>query len=182
MAFLFILGQALPARLVGGCGARAVSRKTPIYFILNLDKDWFDLKLQLNRQARMCWRRMGDLSLCSPAEKVSRRRKKYQYPISSLLLKEDLQQQFSAWTFLLQKDLWLKYEIYVADFGSLFRAFLGRFPKQKAVWNFFEISSECVAWMIRIPVKPTQWPHGIPWMPSRPPGTPWPPQSTPSDP
>ena len=33
MAFLFILGQALPAHLVGGCGARAVSRKTPSYFI-----------------------------------------------------------------------------------------------------------------------------------------------------
>ena len=33
MAFLFILGQALPAHFVGGCGARAVSRKTPIYFI-----------------------------------------------------------------------------------------------------------------------------------------------------
>ena len=33
MAFLFFLGQALPAHLVGGCGARAVSRKTPIYFI-----------------------------------------------------------------------------------------------------------------------------------------------------
>ena len=33
MAFLFILGQALPAHLVGGCGTRAVSRKTPIYFI-----------------------------------------------------------------------------------------------------------------------------------------------------
>ena len=33
MAFLFILGQALPAHLFGGCGARAVSRKTPIYFI-----------------------------------------------------------------------------------------------------------------------------------------------------
>ena len=33
MAFLFILGQALPAHLIGGCGARAVSRKTPIYFI-----------------------------------------------------------------------------------------------------------------------------------------------------
>ena len=33
MAFLFILGQALPAHLVGGCGARAVSRKTPIYFM-----------------------------------------------------------------------------------------------------------------------------------------------------
>ena len=30
LAFLFILGQALPAHLVGGCGARAVSRKTPI--------------------------------------------------------------------------------------------------------------------------------------------------------
>ena len=30
MAFLFILGQALPAHLVG---ARAVSRKTPIYFM-----------------------------------------------------------------------------------------------------------------------------------------------------
>ena len=34
MAFLYFLGQALPAHLVGGCGARAVSRKTPIYFIL----------------------------------------------------------------------------------------------------------------------------------------------------
>ena len=33
MAFLFILGHALPAHLVGGHGARAVSRKTPIYFI-----------------------------------------------------------------------------------------------------------------------------------------------------
>ena len=33
MAFLFILGQALPAHWVGVCGARAVSRKTPIYFI-----------------------------------------------------------------------------------------------------------------------------------------------------
>ena len=37
LAFLFILGQALTAhlvpfgRLVGGCGARAVSRKTPNY-------------------------------------------------------------------------------------------------------------------------------------------------------
>ena len=36
IAFLFILGQALPAHLVGGCGARAVSRKTPICFILPL--------------------------------------------------------------------------------------------------------------------------------------------------
>ena len=36
MAFLFFLGQALPAHLVGGCGARAVSRKTPIYFILGV--------------------------------------------------------------------------------------------------------------------------------------------------
>ena len=36
MAFLFILGQALPAHLVGGCGARAVSRMTPIYFIERL--------------------------------------------------------------------------------------------------------------------------------------------------
>ena len=39
LAFLVIFGQALPAHLVpcwcffGGCGARAVSRKTPIYFI-----------------------------------------------------------------------------------------------------------------------------------------------------
>ena len=33
MTFLFFLGQALPAHLVGGCGARAVSRKTPIYFM-----------------------------------------------------------------------------------------------------------------------------------------------------
>ena len=36
MAFLFILGQALPAHLVGGCGARAVSCKTPIYFMLDI--------------------------------------------------------------------------------------------------------------------------------------------------
>ena len=41
LAFLFITGQALLALLVpfgglvGGCGARAVSRKTPIYFIIN---------------------------------------------------------------------------------------------------------------------------------------------------
>ena len=41
MAFLVSLGQAMQAYLVpcyvggsvGGCGARAVSRKTPIYFI-----------------------------------------------------------------------------------------------------------------------------------------------------
>ena len=36
MAFLFILGQALPAHLVGGRGARAVSLKTPIDFIIFL--------------------------------------------------------------------------------------------------------------------------------------------------
>ena len=38
MAFLFILGQALLAHLVGGCGARTVSRKTPIYFIYNYNQ------------------------------------------------------------------------------------------------------------------------------------------------
>ena len=44
LAFLFILGQALPANwcpvggLVGGCGARAVSRKTPIYFMYDTDR------------------------------------------------------------------------------------------------------------------------------------------------
>ena len=42
--FLVILGQALPASLVpcwwvgGGCGARAVSRKTPFYYILPIDE------------------------------------------------------------------------------------------------------------------------------------------------
>ena len=41
MAFLFILGQALPAHLVGGCGARAVSRMTPIYFI-QVHFEWKD--------------------------------------------------------------------------------------------------------------------------------------------
>ena len=40
MAFLFILGQALPAHLVGGCGARAVSRKTPIYFMIVIGNHW----------------------------------------------------------------------------------------------------------------------------------------------
>ena len=38
MAFLFFLGQALLAHLVGGCGARAVSRKTPIYFMADAVK------------------------------------------------------------------------------------------------------------------------------------------------
>ena len=37
MAFLFILGQALSAHLFGGCGQRALSRKTPIYFIWYFD-------------------------------------------------------------------------------------------------------------------------------------------------
>ena len=32
LAFLVNLGLALPAHLVGDCGVRAVSRKTPIYF------------------------------------------------------------------------------------------------------------------------------------------------------
>ena len=47
LAFLVILGQALPATrcpvggLVGGCGARAVSRKTPIYFIISNPKKHF---------------------------------------------------------------------------------------------------------------------------------------------
>ena len=36
-------------------------------------------------------------------------------------------------------------------------------------------------WIMKRLIKPTLWPHGIPWIPSRPPGTPWPPQSTPSD-
>ena len=41
LAFLFILGQALPAHLVGGCGAQAVSRKTPIYFMYLDEKQGF---------------------------------------------------------------------------------------------------------------------------------------------
>ena len=50
LAFLFILGQALLAHLipswwlVGGCGARAITRKTPIYFTrisLNQICFWF---------------------------------------------------------------------------------------------------------------------------------------------
>ena len=45
MAFLFFLGQALPAHLVGGCGARAVSRKTPIYFFINTNRACFLLVL-----------------------------------------------------------------------------------------------------------------------------------------
>ena len=37
MAFLFFMGQFLPAHLVGGCGARAVSHKTPIYFMIMVE-------------------------------------------------------------------------------------------------------------------------------------------------
>ena len=38
LAFLVDMGQALLAHLVGGCGARAVSRKTPIYFMADAVK------------------------------------------------------------------------------------------------------------------------------------------------
>ena len=33
-------------------------------------------------------------------------------------------------------------------------------------------------WIMRRLIKPTLWPHGIPWMPSWPPGTPWQPPQT----
>ena len=46
LAFLFILGQALLAHLVGGCGAQAVSRKTPIYFI---SSNWTVTFFAINR-------------------------------------------------------------------------------------------------------------------------------------
>ena len=45
LAFLVNLGQAMQAYSVpcggsvDGCGARALSRKTPIYFMVNLSKD-----------------------------------------------------------------------------------------------------------------------------------------------
>ena len=32
---------------------------------------------------------------------------------------------------------------------------------------------------MKILIKPTLWPHGIPWMPSRPPRTPWDPLAPP---
>ena len=54
MAFLFFLGQALPAHLVGGCGARAVSRKTPIYFMLN--KNNSQLSYQYDKMDHYHWR------------------------------------------------------------------------------------------------------------------------------
>ena len=34
-------------------------------------------------------------------------------------------------------------------------------------------------WIMNRLIKPTLWPHGIPWMPSRPPGTPWQPPNRP---
>ena len=46
LAFLVNLGQAMQAYLVpccgsvGGCGARAVSRKTPIYFMVDNNISW----------------------------------------------------------------------------------------------------------------------------------------------
>ena len=55
MAFLFFLGQALPAHLVGGCGARAVSRKTPIYFIVHLSILSFNVVLY-KEEASKEWR------------------------------------------------------------------------------------------------------------------------------
>ena len=40
LAFLTIAGSRCPVDgLAGGCGARAVSRKTPIYFILSTEVD-----------------------------------------------------------------------------------------------------------------------------------------------
>ena len=44
---MFILGQALPAHLVGGCGARAVSRKTPIYFMIYKARGLFFLTFSI---------------------------------------------------------------------------------------------------------------------------------------
>ena len=38
LAFLVNLGQCPVGGSVGGCGARAVSRKTPIYFIILVSK------------------------------------------------------------------------------------------------------------------------------------------------
>ena len=54
MAFLFILGQALPAHLVGGCGARAVSRKTPIYFMCNIQEGAKKLPPPSNKTLLLC--------------------------------------------------------------------------------------------------------------------------------
>ena len=57
LAFLVNLGQAMQAYSmpccgsVGGCGARAVSRKTPIYFIL----------LSAYLRTRQCWWKMKSL-------------------------------------------------------------------------------------------------------------------------
>ena len=67
LAFLVILGPALPAHLVplgglvGGCGARAVSRKTPIYFMLytqsygNFREKCFFFKFQEHWNLRKFW-------------------------------------------------------------------------------------------------------------------------------
>ena len=53
MAFLFFFGQALPAHLVGGCGARALSRKTPIYYMyLDEKQGFFRLGKEGEREGR----------------------------------------------------------------------------------------------------------------------------------
>ena len=54
LAFWVNLGQAMQAYSmpccgsVGGCGARAVSRKTPIYFICNADRGELQIQIDLN--------------------------------------------------------------------------------------------------------------------------------------
>ena len=57
LAFLFILGRLIwcpVGGLVGGCGARAVSRKTPIYFIIiNITKCYVLLPNQVG--CRLHW-------------------------------------------------------------------------------------------------------------------------------
>ena len=67
MAFLFILGQALQAYLVGGCGVRAVSRKTPIYFIYSSKFDFFSFRRQ-NGYKKFCY---CSYDLCNSSIKYS---------------------------------------------------------------------------------------------------------------
>ena len=45
MAFLFILGQALPAHLVGGCGAGCISQDTYLLYTINTEKNKSNRKI-----------------------------------------------------------------------------------------------------------------------------------------
>ena len=85
LAFLVNLGQAMQAHLVGGCGARAVSRKTPIHFIVESNKKKQERKILVVGPLEKTWT-LPQLaaSLCGVWIYADHRHTQYLYSASML--------------------------------------------------------------------------------------------------